>query len=51
MKKEYIKPTIEVFLFSQEQPLLTGSDRGLVRGSGITSDIDYGGEGEELDPE
>ncbi len=51
MKEEYVKPVIKVFQLPQKVHLLAGSDPDFVRGGREASDIGYGGEDYDLDPE
>ena len=44
MKKEYVKPQMEVVNINHRQPLLTGSLQSIVG----NTDIDFGGAGNEV---
>ena len=50
MKKQYIKPITKVIEITHRGHLLIASNNRL-RGGGVASDIEYGGEDEYYDPE
>lgn len=50
MKRHYFKPITKVIEITHRPNLLSGSGEKM-RGGGVATDIGYGGEGDELDPD